>query len=348
MSPAVPPCHAWLIPQADPDQPVEIGSGVCIGRKDSCRIKIASATISAVQCEVKWNPQQQCFQLIDRSSNGTFLNGRLVTPFNDKSPSPTRLTDGDQVQLTKSWQQNLALQFTFVTSVVKLGGSVKVKQPNDSDEKIESLVGENGENHAHQGSHDVSDLQKTLEELEAYNLSLSTQLMEAKEQLRKAESKVAQPEVESERIKLLAQVDEALKETAREEGIGSANRELIDECHKVHENLEMQLKELILRRDPLGHEKRRCEENTTACRAVERRVRDMTAAKEADIKDLHQQAQGLVFDINVHGTQCLSQCAVPDNDDEVKLEADPIPPAKRCRVEVLSIDGVFAETIALG
>lgn len=28
MSPAVPPCHAWLIPQADPDQPVEIGSGV--------------------------------------------------------------------------------------------------------------------------------------------------------------------------------------------------------------------------------------------------------------------------------------------------------------------------------
>ena len=33
-------------------------------------------------------------------------------------------------------------------------------------------------------------------------------------------------------------------------------------------------KELILRRDPLGHEKRRCEENTTACRAVERRVRD--------------------------------------------------------------------------
>lgn len=28
------------------------------------------------------------------------------------------------------------------------GGSVKVKHPNDSDEKIESLVGENGENHA--------------------------------------------------------------------------------------------------------------------------------------------------------------------------------------------------------
>ena len=29
---------------------------------------------------------------------------------------------------------------------------------------------------------------------------------------------------------------------------------------------------------------------------------------------------GLVFDINVHGTQCLSQCAVPENEDEVKLE----------------------------
>ena len=34
--------------------------------------------------------------------------------------------------------------FQYLTA----GGSVKVKQPNDSDEKIESLVGENGENHA--------------------------------------------------------------------------------------------------------------------------------------------------------------------------------------------------------
>ena len=38
-------------------------------------------------------------------------------------------------------------------------------------------------------------------------------------------------------------------------------------------------KELILQRDPLGHEKRRCEENTTACRAVERRVRDRQPLK---------------------------------------------------------------------
>ena len=30
----------------------------------------------------------------------------------------------------------------------RAGGSVKVKQPKDSDEQIESLVGENGENHA--------------------------------------------------------------------------------------------------------------------------------------------------------------------------------------------------------
>ena len=48
------------------------------------------------------------------------------------------------------------------------------------------------------------------------------------------------------------QVDAALQEAAREEGIGSAHRELIDDCHKTQESLRCALQDGRLARWILG------------------------------------------------------------------------------------------------
>eukprot|EP00435_Cladocopium_sp_Y103_P016465 s1479_g4.t1 len=363
MSPcASPQCHAWLIQQTNPDHPVEVGSGVSIGRKDSCRIKVEGKTISGVQCEVKWTAQLQCFQLVDRSSNGTFLNGQSLGGKGEAA----RLTDGDQVQLTKGWQQNSELQFTFVTSIVKLG-TVKVKDAPELNAKTE----ENSIAHGPVevpvepeavAPPDTTDapvpgekvkLQEALAEAEARAASLSAELAQVKEQLSAqdaAPAAAADPEpseVETERIQLLAQVDEALKEAAREEGICSAHRELMEDSHKVQEGLLLELKELTANREALVQEKRRCEENSTACRAVEKRVQDLAAAKQSDVKDLQQQARGLISEIHIEGTS-LSQ-RIPADDLRREQEGHNLEsPAKRCKVLSIDTGTLFAETIALG
>lgn len=357
MSPcAMLPCHAWLIQQTNPDHPIEVGSGVSIGRKDSCRIKVDGKTISAVQCEVKWTTQLQCFQLVDRSSNGTFLNGQSLG-----KGEASRLTDGDQVQLTKGWQQNSELQFTFVTSFVKLG-AVKVKDAPDLNAKMEESsiappeLAEVTEAVAPDAAVDGEKvkLQEALAEAEARAASLSAELAQIKEQLSadaelpaavEVPTAVEPSEVETERIQLLAQVDDALKEAAREEGICSAHRELMEDCHKVQEALLLELKELFANRESLVQEKRRCEENTTACRAVEKRVQDLAKAKQSDVKDLQQQARGLISEIHIEGTS-LSQ-RIPSDDRREQghnLES----PAKRCKVSSIDTGTLFAETIALG
>lgn len=69
----------WLVAKTNSSPPVEVGLGVSVGRKEACRIQIRGATVSAVQCEVRWNSEQQRYELTDRSSNGTFLNGQAVT-----------------------------------------------------------------------------------------------------------------------------------------------------------------------------------------------------------------------------------------------------------------------------
>lgn len=318
-------------------------------------IKVDGKTISAVQCEVKWTAQLQCFQLVDRSSNGTFLNGQSLG-----KGEASRLTDGDQVQLTKGWQQNSELQFTFVTSFVKLG--VKVKDAPDLNAKMEESsiappeLAEVTEAVAPDAAVDGEKvkLQEALAEAEARAASLSAELAQIKEQLSadaelpaavEVPTAVEPSEVETERIQLLAQVDDALKEAAREEGICSAHRELMEDCHKVQEALLLELKELFANRESLVQEKRRCEENTTACRAVEKRVQDLAKAKQSDVKDLQQQARGLISEIHIEGTSLSQRIPSDDRREEGhNLES----PAKRCKVSSIDTGTLFAETMALG
>lgn len=355
MSPcASPVCHAWLIQQTDPDHPIEVGSGVSIGRKDSCRIKVDGKTISAVQCEVKWSAQLQCFQLVDRSSNGTFLNGQSLGGKGEAS----RLTDGDQVQLTKGWQQNRELQFTFVTSFVKLG-AVKVKDVPDLSAKMEesSMARPELAEPEKAVAPDDADgeklkLQEALAEAEARAASLSAELAQLQQQLPAAvpagQGEPCESEVETERIQLLAQVDEALKGTAREEGICSAHREVMEDCHKVQEALLLELKELTAHREALVQEKRRCEENTTACRAVEKRVQDLSAAKQSVVEDLQQQARGLISEIHIEGTSLSQRIPAEERRERIGEGHNLESPAKRCKVVNIETGTLFAETIALG
>ncbi|CAJ1434550.1 unnamed protein product, partial [Effrenium voratum] len=298
--------RAWLVPQTNPSGPkVEVGSGLLIGRKDCCRIKITGATVSAVQCEVRWNGKRNCFELSDRSSNGTFLNGRLVL----KGGEPLALEHGDQVQLTKRWQQSAALQFNF-----ELGEPEPVKaEPDSRPPEPDSRPEPDPPDPPNPPDPPVpavkADLERSLAELESRAAKLATQLAECV-QLR------PRPDAE-EQEQLRAEVDAALQEAAREEGIGSAHRELIDDCHKTQESLRCALQELLAGREQLVEKRRRFQENARATRAVENRIQDLEAAKRSALQDLRLQMQGVVAEIQEQ-SNCLSHCLATEAERGVK------------------------------
>lgn len=82
--------------------------GLLIGRKEGCGLKLAGPTISAVQCRIGYRDADDVFELEDQSSNGTYINGRVL-----KKGQSAALVEGDLVQLTKRWHSNPALQFRF-------------------------------------------------------------------------------------------------------------------------------------------------------------------------------------------------------------------------------------------
>ncbi|CAE8601095.1 unnamed protein product [Polarella glacialis] len=84
------------------------------GRKESCAIRLVGPTVSAFQCAVAWSESTGSFELTDMSSNGTFLNGRIL-----RKSQVTPLKHGDELQMTKRWQTDLALQFRFVIASIE-------------------------------------------------------------------------------------------------------------------------------------------------------------------------------------------------------------------------------------
>lgn len=286
--------------------------------------------------------------------------------------SSIRLASGDQVQLTKRWQQNPALQYAFVVSSTfnhrtcgREGAPVKVKEaPADSVPAGAEVAAVRSEKEdevrqEEKSEEDLSKLRQSLAEAEARNLFLSSELAQVKEQLGAALACPVSPKEEDEerspqqKMQLAAQVEDALKDVAREEGIFSANRELIDDCSKLQEDLEAELKELLgKRREDLLKQKRRFEENALAQKAVEQRVRDMAAIRQSEMKELQQQMQGVVSEIYQHSTS-LSQCIQGrdlEMEEVISLSAES--PPKRCRVSS-KVNGMqtsefFPATIALG
>lgn len=133
--------RAWLVPSgpwvplASDDAPDgsgrlhEIaGDGVMLGRKEACQIQLTSPTVSGVQCTIRFNPSARAsagaagtvegvagplagaWELEDRSSNGTFLNGRKVG-----RGKVVTLKHSDFIKLTKN--AGPSLQFHFLLSM---------------------------------------------------------------------------------------------------------------------------------------------------------------------------------------------------------------------------------------
>jgi len=100
--------RAWLVPLSGTRRDAhEINKdGLSIGRREGCGVCLDSPTISAVQCEI--HHRRDGFELEDKSSNGTYING-----FAMEKSCPVLLKEGDIIQLTKRWEENLALQFRF-------------------------------------------------------------------------------------------------------------------------------------------------------------------------------------------------------------------------------------------
>lgn len=88
--------HAYPVPSG----------GLGIGRRETCVIRLSGPTISSVQCEVKL--KDGVFLVEDLSSNGSFLNGKLIGRGN-----ALPLKHGDVIQVTKRWETIPAFQFRF-------------------------------------------------------------------------------------------------------------------------------------------------------------------------------------------------------------------------------------------
>lgn len=111
---------AWLIPldreaiqnadgsRAEVRHAVPSG-GALIGRKDNCTIRLAAATISGEQCRIRTSKKGTHFELEDKSSNGTYLNGALIGKGN-----VSKLAHGDVIRLSR--RDIPELQFRFACS----------------------------------------------------------------------------------------------------------------------------------------------------------------------------------------------------------------------------------------
>lgn len=81
-------------------------SGALIGRKETCSVKLDCPTVSGEQCHIRWNQAGLYFEIEDKSSNGTFLNNRLIG-----RGKVHRLEEGDVLRLTKRIQTGLVYRF---------------------------------------------------------------------------------------------------------------------------------------------------------------------------------------------------------------------------------------------
>mmetsp|Transcript_69264 Transcript_69264/g.129333 ORF Transcript_69264/g.129333 Transcript_69264/m.129333 type:complete len:546 (+) Transcript_69264:103-1740(+) len=90
-------------------------TGLSIGRKESCNLKLTCPMISAEQCRIRWNSHAAQYELEDRSSNGTYVNGFLTGKGRVR-----QLCAGDVVQLTKQGAVR-GLRFRFAVATAATG-----------------------------------------------------------------------------------------------------------------------------------------------------------------------------------------------------------------------------------
>mmetsp|Transcript_15882 Transcript_15882/g.37526 ORF Transcript_15882/g.37526 Transcript_15882/m.37526 type:complete len:378 (+) Transcript_15882:51-1184(+) len=345
-----------LLRLSDPGgQGIEIGSGVVIGRKEGCQVCIPGPTVSAVQCEIRWSKDEELFEIIDKSSNGTFLNGQLF--------QKAVLQHGDLIQLTRRWPQNLSLQFKFVlsrglpkqtNSVAGATSMTELKVPDHVKEAAEPSIGKDFWPRAMPVEQLQKDLLKVQEQAQAVKMQLSLlqkQLSDVAEhpvdpsagagpgceELRMREEalqhlcheqQAAQEdanEVASKKKKLQEEVEEALKDAAKKEGIRCAHQEMIQECLGKEAGLQSSLQALLVARQDIRQSIAKYQKKAEETRTVEVSVQKVVEERTLDMKNLQRQLQNSMFDINAHSIS-LSQ--------NIKEEAESLKVSKTtCRTK---------------
>ena len=85
------------------------GEHFTIGRADSCTHTIDDNTISVTHCTIQ-NPSLNVYEIVDSSSNGTYLDG------NKKKISkgvPIELVNGMEVVVKKKYRDSAKVSFIF-------------------------------------------------------------------------------------------------------------------------------------------------------------------------------------------------------------------------------------------
>ncbi|CAE7465740.1 unnamed protein product [Symbiodinium sp. CCMP2592] len=297
---------ARLVPLTDAEGPgFEISGGLFIGRKETCQIRISGPTVSAIQCEVQWNAQHGVFQVIDRSSNGTFVNGRLM-----EKDQVVQLHDGDVVQLTKRWPHSPALQYRFVAPAgqVRREGTTHTGVSTSCPEETKVLKSVEAHVRDVPGSEvelpDVAKLQCTLKEEEDRAACLTEELERlrgpAVERLEEASYQAQEAEDERHRL------ERDLKEA--KEGV-FANLAMVKECEEQGaklQHLQRNLQSLLSARQSIRQDTSRFRENAEAAWAVQSRLQQLVAEQMASTEKLQLQLSSSVFEIGTHSTDLSS------------------------------------------
>mmetsp|Transcript_36633 Transcript_36633/g.80265 ORF Transcript_36633/g.80265 Transcript_36633/m.80265 type:complete len:593 (-) Transcript_36633:281-2059(-) len=111
--------RAWLVSLAQEQGLAgqvahELPHGAVIGRAEHCTVCLSCPTISGEQCMLNHLGMGH-FELQDCSSNGTFINGKLVG-----KGKAAALSDGDIVQLTKRADPTLQFRFRLLHDLAEL------------------------------------------------------------------------------------------------------------------------------------------------------------------------------------------------------------------------------------
>ena len=333
---------ARLVPLSSPDGGgVEIGTGLTIGRRETCQIRISGQTVSAVQCEVQWEAQLGAYQVIDKSSNGTFINGKLM-----EKEQVSKLNDGDVVQFTKRWPQSTGLQYRFV--LPKSGLPEPALSAAEGDAKAKPCVADDS----------VARLQQSLREVQDRAASLTRELAALQQQLAQGVSCDAETKdvvtrdnlqlkqdalqrlqddrdaaiftknnTEEEKQSLERQVGAALEDAAAAEGVRSANHEMVQEQEERHQRLQRDLQLLLGARQSIRQSTSKFKKDADEARAVELHLQKLATDKTCNMKKLQLQLQSSVSDIHIHSTS-LSQTITEPTEPEPEEPEEPDPPEK--------------------
>ena len=359
---------ARLVPLSSPDGGgVEIGTGLTIGRRETCQIRISGQTVSAVQCEVQWEAQLGAYQVIDRSSNGTFINGKLM-----EKEQVSKLNDGDVVQFTKRWPQSTGLQYRFVLPKPGLPepalSAAEGHPAYVADAKAKPCVADDS----------VARLQQSLREVQDRAASLTRELAALQQQLaqgvscdaetRDGASAVTRDDLqlkqdalqrlqddrdaaiftknntEEEKQSLERQVGAALEDAAAAEGVRSANHEMVQEQEERHQRLQRDLQLLLGARQSIRQSTSKFNKDADEARAVELHLQKLATDKTCNMKKLQLQLQSSVSDIHIHSTslsQTITEPTEPEPeepDPPEKLPAESRGRSKRTRPEASEIE----------